>query len=362
MIVAHVVFLIGVGVFVSSGCFVAEGFQKFIRSSRTVMHHHRYSSFQRQRDMFLSMGKLRSRQAELQKKMALAKQQNANKPQQDDNELQGTTTTSSSSSPPPSSSPSNKVTEKEMKEINDRKRFEELLKNSQVIPGSGGSDDYMSQEQEEEVIDAYRKLQTRIRKYCFMYMICRWFVLITPFWLLLLIHGFLLTPGRGVDRLFEGDPAPTEVFQELVSIKSENAIGETGAKRLIPWLRKNQDYLVVVCDPRVNSPEFRDTMKSSQRQWPEEIQSKAIFINADTPAENRRWLKKNNLMESRIRLFSDEKREWMQAYTALGENRWSMTLFVLSEERIQKLVRELSCVAAAAAVEKAVKAMEKRKL
>jgi hypothetical protein len=87
-----------------------------------------------------------------------------------------------------------------------------------------------------------------------------------------------------------------------------------------------------------------------------------VFVNADTPAENRRWLKKNNMMESGIRLFSDEKREWMQAYTALGENRWSMTLFVLAEERIQKLVRDLSSVDATIVTEKAIKVMEKRRI
>ncbi len=167
---------------------------------------------------------------------------------------------------------------------------------------------------------------------------------------------------RGVDRLFEGDTAPTGVFEELVSIKSENAIGETGAKRLIPWFHKTGEYVVVVCDPRVKSQEFRDTVKSFRFDLPKEIWNKTIFVNADTPAENRRWLKKNNLMDSGIRLYSDEKREWMQGYTALGENRWSITLFVLAEERIQKLVRELSPADATVVVEKAVKAMEKRRL
>ena len=163
--------------------------------------------------------------------------------------------------------------------------------------------------------------------------------------------------------MFEGDPAPTAVFEELISIKSENAIGETGAKRLIPWLRNNSnDYLVVITDPRVKSPEFRDTMKAVRSELPKDVSSKVIFINADTPAENRRFLKKNNLMDSGIKLFSDEKREWMQTYTALGENRWSMTMFILSEERIQKLVRELDSVDVASVVEKAINAMEKRRL
>jgi hypothetical protein len=52
----------------------------------------------------------------------------------------------------------------------------------------------------------------------------------------------------------------------------------------------------------------------------------------------------------------------MQAYTALGESRWSMTMFLLSEERIQKLVREFSFLDAATVVQKAIRSMEKRKL
>jgi hypothetical protein len=258
----------------------------------------------------LFMGKLlRNKQAELQKKMALAKKQNASN--QDGNTDDNT---------------EEKLSDKEIKERNDRKRFDELLRGT-TISNSGNSDDsldYLSEQQEEEQIDAYQ---------------------------------------RGIDRLFEGDPAPTDVFEELVSIKSENAIGDMGAKRLIPWLRNgSNDYLAVICDPRVKSPEFRDTLKAFRSDVRKDILSKMVFVNADTPAENRRWLKKNNMMESGIRLFSDEKREWMQAYTALGENRWSMTLFVLAEERIQKLVRDLSSVDATIVTEKAIKVMEKRRI
>ncbi|KAL3923206.1 MAG: hypothetical protein SGARI_006269, partial [Bacillariaceae sp.] len=201
-----------------------------------------------------------------------------------------------------------KLTDQEMKEMNDRKRFDEMLRGSAISSGGKSDDslDYLNEQQENEQIDAYRS---------------------------------------GIDRLFEGDTAPASVFEELVSIKSENAIGETGAKRLLPWLRnRNDDYLAIVCDPRVKSPEFRETVKAFRSEVRKDVLSKVIFVNADTPAENRRWLKKNNMMESGIRLFSDEKREWMQAYTALGEDRWSMTLFVLAEERIQILVRELASV------------------
>lgn len=175
---------------------------------------------------------------------------------------------------------------------------------------------------------------------------------------------FIFLTDRGADRLFEGDPAPTAAFEELISIKSENAIGETGAKRLVPWLRNSasDDYLVVISDPRVKSTEFHDAIRAVRSELTNDIVGKIVFINADTPAENRRFLKKNNLMDTGIKLFSDEKREWMQSYTALGENRWSMTMFIISKERIQKLVRELASVDAAIVVDKAIKAMEKRRL
>lgn len=63
-----------------------------------------------------------------------------------------------------------------------------------------------------------------------------------------------------------------------------------------------------------------------------------------------------------ITLYSDEKMEWMRSYTALGENRFSMTLFVLADGRIQKLVRELSYVNVGKIVENVVNAAQKRRL
>lgn len=263
------------------------------------------------RNTSLSMGKMRNKQAELQRKMIMAKQQAAEK------EKEGN-----------SQGRKEKLTDEEIKETNDRKRFEELLNSHSASIGAIGEKDseiYLSQEQEEENINAYR---------------------------------------NGVDRLFEGDPAPVEVFEELVSMKSENAIGGSTVKRLIPWLRNTNksDHIVIVSDPREKSPEFLNTVKILSSEIPKEILSKIIFVNADTPAQNRRFLKKNGISDANIRLFSDEKREWMQKYTALGENRWSMTLFILADRKIQKLVRDFSQISASDVVKSAVKATEKRRL
>lgn len=257
----------------------------------------------------LFMGKLRNKQAELQRKMMLAKQQAAQKASENGDE----------------SSSKVRMTDEELKEANDRKRFDELLNSHSAMIGDKSSDSYLTQEQEEENIDAYRK---------------------------------------GVDRFFEGDPAPSEAFEELVSIKSENAIGAATVKRLIPWLRNTNksDYVVVVTDPREKSPEFQSTVRDLASELPKDIFSKILFINADTPAQNRRFLKKNGISDTNIRLFSDEKREWMQAYTALGENRWSMTLFVLADERVQKIVRDYSQISASEVLKNAVKATNQRRL
>jgi hypothetical protein len=61
-------------------------------------------------------------------------------------------------------------------------------------------------------------------------------------------------------------------------------------------------------------------------------------------------------------VYSDEKREWMRAYTALGETRWSMTMFVIADERIQKIAREMEAIVAVKVIQNAVEAMSARKL
>ena len=165
----------------------------------------------------------------------------------------------------------------------------------------------------------------------------------------------------GVDRIFEGDPAPEDCFEELVSIRSENAIGVTGKQRLVPWLHKNSarhdDYAVIISDPRTQSTEFRETVKLLVSELPSDILSRLVLINSDSPAENRRWLKKAKLPEDKVDLYSDEKMEWMRAYTALGENRWSMTMFIIEKGRVAKIARDVDQYGACRAVRNAIKAL-----
>lgn len=147
----------------------------------------------------------------------------------------------------------------------------------------------------------------------------------------------------------------------MVSIRSENAIGVTGKKRLVPWLHKNaarhDDYAVIISDPRPQSTEFRETVRILVTELPLDILSRLIVINSDSPSENRRWLKKSKLPEDKVDVYSDEKMEWMRAYTALGENRWSLTMFVIEKGKVAKLARDVDQYGAYRAVRNAVKVL-----
>jgi hypothetical protein len=81
------------------------------------------------------------KQADLRRKLELAKQQN--KEEDDDNQ--------------PVASKKSLLTDKEIKERNDRLRFEELLqKGSSSVLNDYSSDGYLNKNQEEEEIDAAR--------------------------------------------------------------------------------------------------------------------------------------------------------------------------------------------------------------
>ena len=130
---------------------------------------------------------------------------------------------------------------------------------------------------------------------------------------------------RGVTRLYEGDPAPTTPFAELLDVETGEAIGKGGMMRLVPWegsrSTSTADYLVVITDPRPKSVELRTGMKRLVGAMKADILKKCVIINADTPSENRRFVKKNfeDSNKTELKIFSDENLEWMREYTALGE-------------------------------------------
>ena len=183
-------------------------------------------------EMGKGLNRARNKQAALAKKMELARQQK-----------EGTSTPQEELSEKSIQS----LSDAEIQKRNDQLRFEQLLKTESAnVLNNYSKDGYLTKEQEEEEINAAR---------------------------------------AGVDRLFEGDPAPREPFEALLSIQTSNAVGPSGAKQLVP---NAGDYLVVLTDPRIKSEELRHTIKSLNVDLPAEIRKKLIVINADSPAENRR--------------------------------------------------------------------------
>ena len=85
--------------------------------------------------------KMRNKQAELAKKLAAAKEQNL---KQDESQLDHPRAEI-------------RLSDRDLKELNDRRRFEALLEKQTASLNFVSSDGYLSREQEEAEIDAYRK-------------------------------------------------------------------------------------------------------------------------------------------------------------------------------------------------------------
>lgn len=90
--------------------------------------------------------KPRNKQAALAEKMALAKKQAAEKEGLGQTEKAG----------------KEKLTDKEMRERNDRLRFEELLKNQPTSMNDVASDGYLNKQQEEAEINAMSKWKVKL--------------------------------------------------------------------------------------------------------------------------------------------------------------------------------------------------------
>jgi hypothetical protein len=215
-----------------------------------------------------------------------------------------------------------RLSDEELKKQNDLRRFQELLDSEATTANYNiGGDNYKTQQQEEEDIDAGQ---------------------------------------RGIDRLFEGDPAPVERFEDLINHTTGNALGKNGASRVVPWLNKSsskqKDFLIVLSDPREKSSELRSALKNMSKMLTADVLSRLIVINADSPGENRRFLRKNDI--DNINVYSDEKREWMREYTVLGETRWAMCAMVLHDGRVEKIVRELDVELATQVIKSSIKSLK----
>ena len=225
------------------------------------------------------------------------------------------------------SSPSNaQLTDKEIKLRNDRQRFADMLENSMTSSnGDLGDGYYLTVEQENENADAV---------------------------------------FRGISRLYEGDPAPSAPFTELLNIQNGEPLGQGGMKRLVPWEGSrnsgSSDFMIVVTDPRPKSVELRTAMKRLVGALSADMLAKCVVINTDTPAENRRFVKKNFSEESgadKMTVLTDEKMDWMREYTALGEKRFSITMFILKEGRCEKIAREVEAEVMTETVKNAIRTM-----
>lgn len=197
--------------------------------------------------------------------------------------------------------------DKEMKLRNDRRRFADMLDTS--IGGDFDMGFYNTVEQENEEADAAAQ-------------------------------GVF----RGAARLYEGDPAPSAPFERLLSIGNGEPLGPGGTKQLVPWERASAsaDYLCVIADPRPKSTELRAGVSRLAAALDAAALRQCVVINADTPAENRRFLKRKFVEGGpKVNILVDEDRSWMREYSALGEKRFSMTVFVLRDGRVAKLAREV---------------------
>lgn len=194
----------------------------------------------------------------------------------------------------------------EVKLRNDKQRFADMLENSLTGGGDLEKGYYMTEDQENENADAV---------------------------------------FRGVIRLYEGDPAPTTPFTQLLNIENGQPLGKGGMKRFVPWegsrTNASEDYLVVITDPRPKSIELRTAMNRMVGALSADVLRKCVVINTDSPAENRRFLKKSFGDGVDFGVLVDEDRGWMKEYTALGETRFSMTIFVLRDGKVEKIVREV---------------------
>jgi len=244
----------------------------------------------------------RNKQAELKEKMRKAKEQKR-------------------AEEPSSSKP---ATPQEIKEANDRKRFEELLNSDAAtvaMMDEFGETSFQSKSQEEKelMLAATRRLKK--------------------------------------DRLFEGDPAPSEPFEQLVNSDTDTKLGPKGTTSLLPWLGSAtaRKYLAVLCDPRSQSAQLRESVKEIEASIPIPVLKDLIVVNADTPLENKKFCKKSNIQT--VQFYSDESKEWMKEYTALGDERWSMTLYILADGKIQKLIREVDPIFITKIVTNAVKSV-----
>lgn len=162
-----------------------------------------------------------------------------------------------------------------------------------------------------------------------------------------------------------------QFFEALVDVETSHALGAIGAAQLVPWVPPYlTDCLVVFADPRTNSGDLRRTLKylaSNLRDKPDKVTQQVVFVTADSAQETRsyvskkslfdfqnvilctvvtltlflrapgnvcRWLQRSKVSTS-IRILSDPELKFMTAYDLSGnemDSRWSVSMLIFNTD------------------------------
>jgi len=270
----------------------------------------------------LHMGKgfnsAKNKQAELARKMAIAKKQSAINNGQDDS--------SAGTGEDPSQ------TEEERKLEEDRARFAQMLRDSKVTNPNPF-------EKSDEIENRPMRLRVAAR-------------IETP-------KGrktskavkrrkeSAATPKGEEDDvnvpLREGDIARRGDFETLFCCDSGGPVGPIDAARLVPWVPPFvADYIVILADPRAQSHDLRRTVQYLTSNLAPDVLRHTIAINSDEVTETEAWIHRAEI-DTPMRIFSDRNWAWMRRYSAVvGNGRWSMSITVIDNAGvIRDVVRDV---------------------
>lgn len=213
------------------------------------------------------LNRARNKQAEMIKKMQLAKQQQ-------NKDESSTSSTSESDEEHPA------IVEQDQEEDNERMLFAELLaKNLPPVtkeqplkryesskPLVGTNKNMTSNKPKVKAKDAKRKKKARQKN------------------------------GDQVQQeedehvpLQQGDIAKRRLFESLVELSTDQKLGPAQAAQLVPWVPPFlSSYLVVVADPRRQSGDLRQALQYLTSNLPPEVLSQTIVISADSNDETER--------------------------------------------------------------------------
>jgi len=125
-------------------------------------------------------------------------------------------------------------------------------------------------------------------------------------------------------------------FESLIDATTSAPLGPIGAAKLVPWvgplLKKG---LIVFVDPRSNSKDLRRTMlyHATSSLLDGNIDVDIAFVTADSVGESQAWLKRNeitpNPTSNKIHILCDAQWSFMKKYEIVGDtidHPWSMAM------------------------------------